>query len=53
MSRVNSTATQPIGTRLPPREYTRLREVASAQGTTVSSLLARLARHEMRTYRAA
>jgi hypothetical protein len=47
MSSVNSTFTQPVATRLRPVEYDRLRAVASAQGTTVSALLARLARREL------
>jgi hypothetical protein len=47
MSNVNSTYTTPVGTRLRPFEYDRLRLVADAQGVTVSALLARLARNEM------
>jgi hypothetical protein len=48
MSSVNSSYTCPVATRLRPTEYDRLRAVASAQGTTVSALLARHARELIR-----
>ncbi len=43
MSKVNSTHTQPISTRLRPHDAARLRARAEAEGTTLSSLLARVA----------
>ncbi|HXQ29058.1 MAG TPA: hypothetical protein VN848_07310 [Gemmatimonadales bacterium] len=48
MSAVNSTYTCPVGTRLRPMEYDRLKAVASERGVTVSALLSRYARELIR-----
>lgn len=44
MSAKGSTFTQPVSTRLRPKDVERLRNAAHAQGVTVSTLLCRLAR---------
>jgi hypothetical protein len=47
MSAHGSTFTTPVACRMRPSEYKRLRALAHARGTTVSALLAGLARREL------